>query len=77
MTEGTPTPTGRLAGKVSIITGAGQNIGRAMAERFAAEGSAVAVVDLDATRTERTVAAITDAGGRAVAIAADVTDEAR
>jgi len=77
VTEGTRTPTGRLAGKVSIITGAGQNIGRAMAERFASEGSAVAVVDLDAARAERTVAAITDAGGRAVAIAADVTDEAQ
>ena len=68
--------SGRLTGKVSIITGAGQNIGRAMAERFAAEGSAVAVVDIDADRAERVADEITTAGGRAIALAVDVTDEA-
>ncbi|MGP1674833.1 MAG: SDR family NAD(P)-dependent oxidoreductase [Candidatus Limnocylindrales bacterium] len=68
---------GRLDGKISIITGAGQNIGQAMAERFASEGSAVAVVDLDASRAERTSKAITDGGGRAMALAIDVTDEAQ
>ena len=67
---------GRLEGKVSFITGAGQNIGKAMAERFAREGSAVAVVDLDAERAERVAAGISGSGGRAVGIAADVTDEA-
>ena len=67
---------GRLAGKVSIITGAGQNIGRAMAELFAAEGSAVAVVDLNGERAERVVGAIGDAGGRAAPFVVDVTDEA-
>ena len=71
-----PPPVPRLADKVSIITGAGQNIGRAMAERFAAEGSAVAVVDLDSERAERTAVAINEAGGRAIAVVADVTDEA-
>jgi NAD(P)-dependent dehydrogenase (short-subunit alcohol dehydrogenase family) len=70
------TPGGRLAGKVSIITGAGQNIGRAMAELFAAEGSALAVVDLNAERAERVVGAIEDAGGRARPYVVDVTDEA-
>lgn len=65
----------RLVGKVSIITGAGQNIGRAMAERFAAEGSAVAVVDIDADRAGRVADAITGIGGRAIALAVDVTDE--
>lgn len=69
-------PDGRLEGKVSLITGAGQNIGRAMAERFAGEGSAVAVLDLDAERAERVAGAIRDAGGRAIAVSADVTDEA-
>lgn len=68
--------SGRLDGKVSIITGAGQNIGRAMAERFSAEGSAVAVVDIDGDRAGRVADGIVVAGGRAVALAVDVTDEA-
>jgi NAD(P)-dependent dehydrogenase (short-subunit alcohol dehydrogenase family) len=68
--------SGRLAGKVSIITGAGQNIGRAMAERFAAEGSAVAVVDIDAERAGRVADGIVAGGGRALALTVDVTDEA-
>ena len=68
--------SGRLDGKVSLITGAGQNIGRAMAERFAAEGSAVAVVDIDAERAGRVAEAITESGGRALALRVDVTDEA-
>jgi NAD(P)-dependent dehydrogenase (short-subunit alcohol dehydrogenase family) len=67
----------RLPDKVAIITGAGQNIGRAMAERFAAEGAAVAVVDRDPARAERVAGSIREAGGRAIAIAADVTDEAQ
>jgi len=65
----------RLAGKVSIITGAGQNIGRAMAERFAREGSAVAVVDIDAGRASRVAEGITATGGRALALTVDVTSE--
>lgn len=68
--------SGRLAGKVSIITGAGQNIGRAMAERFAQEGSAVAVVDIDRERAARVADGIAASGGRALALAVDVTDEA-
>jgi len=69
-------PEGRLAGRIAIITGAGQNIGRAMAERFAGEGAAVAVVDLDADRAERVAGGIVERGGRAIAITTDVTDEA-
>lgn len=67
---------GRLDGKVSVITGAGQNIGRAMALRFASEGSAVAVVDRDVERAQRVAAEVASRGGRAVAVRADVSDEA-
>ncbi|MGH3520264.1 MAG: SDR family NAD(P)-dependent oxidoreductase [Haloechinothrix sp.] len=64
---------GRLDGRAALITGAGSGIGRAAAELFAAEGAGVAVVDLRGEAAEETVAKITAAGGRALAIAADVT----
>lgn len=69
-------PAGRLADKVAIITGAGQNIGRAMAELFASEGASVAVADLDAGRATRVAEGIAGGGGRALAVVVDVTDEA-
>jgi 3-oxoacyl-[acyl-carrier protein] reductase len=66
---------GQLDGRVAIVTGAGQNIGRAIALRFAQEGAAVAIVDRDAGRAEAVCDEVTAAGGRAIAIVADVSRE--
>ncbi|MGI9383955.1 MAG: SDR family NAD(P)-dependent oxidoreductase, partial [Methyloligellaceae bacterium] len=55
----------RLADKVGIVTAAASGIGRAGALRFAAEGAAVGVVDVDAEGVESVVAEIGSAGGRA------------
>jgi len=63
-----------LDGKVAIVTGAAQGIGRAVAERLAREGMAVTVSDIAAARAKETAAAIEAAGGRAHAIAADVAN---
>ena len=60
--------------RVAIVTGAARGIGAATAKRLASDGMAVAVLDLDASRLRPTVDAITAAGGRAVAVGADVSD---
>ena len=67
---------GRLDSRVALITGGGGEIGSAIARRFAAEGAAVAVADLDMAKSEAAVHAILDRDGRAQALRVDVADEA-
>ncbi len=65
----------RLLGKVSIITGAAQGIGRATALKFAKEGAKVAVCDINDANVASTVEMIKAAGGEAVGFRVDVTDK--
>ncbi|MBI3147289.1 MAG: 3-oxoacyl-ACP reductase FabG [Betaproteobacteria bacterium] len=65
----------RLAGKVSIITGAGQGIGQATAQKFAREGAKVAVCDVNEQSVCETVRLIKDQGGEALGFRVDVTDK--
>ena len=66
MTEASP--------RVAIVTGAARGIGAATAIRLAQDGFAVAVVDLDEGSAKGTVGQIEAAGGRALAVGADVSD---
>jgi len=66
----------RLAGKRAFISGAGGAIGRAAAQKFAAEGAAVIVSDIRAEPAEQTAHAIAAAGGQAVTAIGDLTDAA-
>jgi 3-oxoacyl-[acyl-carrier protein] reductase len=59
--------------RVAIVTGAARGIGAAVAQRLAKDGNAVAVLDLDEGACAGTVKAITEAGGKAVAVGCDVS----
>ena len=67
---------GRLTGKVAVVTGGGNGLGRATAVRFAEEGAAVVVADLLDGPGLETVAQIEAAGGRATFVSVDVTSRA-
>jgi NAD(P)-dependent dehydrogenase (short-subunit alcohol dehydrogenase family) len=65
----------RLANKVALITGGGSGIGAATCRTFAREGAAVGVLDMRLGPAEEVAKSIRDAGGRAIALEANVSDE--
>ncbi|TXR55776.1 SDR family NAD(P)-dependent oxidoreductase [Quadrisphaera setariae] len=69
----TPIPSGRLAGKTALVTGAATGIGRAVAGRFSVEGARVVIADRDAAAAERAAAEIGTSARTAVM---DISDEA-
>lgn len=64
----------RFAGRVALVTGGGSGLGAALARRFAEEGAAVVVADLDRAAAELVTAAIGAAGGAALPIRLDVAE---
>jgi NAD(P)-dependent dehydrogenase (short-subunit alcohol dehydrogenase family) len=71
-----PTASGRLAGKSAVITGAANGIGRATAERFAAEGASLVLNDREAGALTDLVAALNGKGAKARGVPGDVSNEA-
>ena len=63
----------KLKGQVAIITGAGRNIGKAMAKLFAAEGAKIAIAEMHEARGQAVAEEITRAGGAAMAVLCDVS----
>ncbi|MDX9887574.1 SDR family NAD(P)-dependent oxidoreductase, partial [Thauera sp.] len=72
----TATGNGLLAGKVAVVTGAGQGIGRGVALQLAQQGARVVVSDINAETAAETVAIAQSRGAEAVAIGCDIADSA-
>ena len=68
--------TGRMTGKVALVTGGGGGIGQAAAQLFWEEGASVAVVDVDGTEAKRAAQEIDPSGERVIALAARLDEEA-
>ena len=68
--------TGKLMGKVAVITGGASGIGRASARLFAQEGAKIALVDRDEAALDTAAAELSAAGGEALTLVGDVADEA-
>ena len=66
----------QLKGKIAIITGAASGIGREIALTYAQEGATVAIADINLAAAQKTADEIIVAGGKALGVAMDVTDEA-
>ena len=66
---------GVLEGKSAIVTGAGSGVGRVSALRFAEEGARVVVADIDLDHAKETVRQVESAGGTAIAVGTDVSEE--
>lgn len=65
----------KLDGKVVLITGAGSGLGRQSSLLFSAEGAKIAIVDIDGDRAEQTLKLVSEAGGDAIALTADVASK--
>lgn len=74
MTSGLSGSAGKLEGKVAIVTGGAQGIGRAISRRLASDGAAVAVADLNEEKAGSVANEIVAAGGRAMPARVDVAD---
>jgi NAD(P)-dependent dehydrogenase (short-subunit alcohol dehydrogenase family) len=69
--------SGRLDGKVAVITGAGQGIGAGLARRFGREGARIVVAEMNPETGARTVEEVQESGGDAVFVATDVSVKAQ
>ncbi len=67
----------KLTGKVAFVTGAASGLGREIALEYFRAGAAVAIADINQAAADATAAEIVKAGGKAIGVAADVTDEAQ